>query len=158
MGKICRVKQRTKTHNKRKDFLGVRKDFVNIVNTGINLSNINNESIKDNLVNSNVNSTILPKSDNEQILNPKKFSASSSKVQSIEVTPANEKENISGNRTIDIPIFLVMFFVNFYVRCVNNVHWFLVKDMKKKQGLASLLYRKCSNRKCKYIREFFYLN
>ena len=38
MGKICRVKQGTKTHKKRKGFLGVRKD-VNIVNTGINLSN-----------------------------------------------------------------------------------------------------------------------
>ena len=104
MGKIRRVKQRTKTHKKRKDFLGVRKDFVNIVNTGINLSNINNESIKDNLVNSNVNSTILPKSDNEQILNPQKLSASSSKVQSIEVTPANKKEDISGNRIIDANI------------------------------------------------------
>ena len=54
MGKICGVKQRTKTHKKRKGFLGVRKDVVNIVNTGINLSNVNSESIKDNLVNSTV--------------------------------------------------------------------------------------------------------
>ena len=65
MGKICRVKQRTKTHKKRKAFLRVRKDVANIVNTGINLSNVNSESIKDNLVNSNINSTTLPKSDNE---------------------------------------------------------------------------------------------
>ena len=101
MGKTCRVKQRTKTHKKRKGFLGVRKDVVNIVNTGINLSNVNSESIKDNLVNSNFNSTILPKCDNEQILNPQKLSASSSKVQSIEVTPANKKEDISGDRIID---------------------------------------------------------
>ena len=62
--------------------MGVRNDVVNIVNTGINLLNVNSESIKDNLVNSDVNSTILPKSDNEQILNPQKLSTSSSKVQS----------------------------------------------------------------------------
>ena len=66
MGQICRVKQRTKTHKKRKGFLGVRKDAISIVITGINLSNVNSESIKDNLVISNVNSVILPESDNEQ--------------------------------------------------------------------------------------------
>ena len=101
MGEICRVKKRTKTHKKRKGFQGVRKNVVNIVNTGINLSNVNSESIKDNLVDSNVNAAILPKSDNKQILNPQKLSASSSKVQSIEVTPVNKKEGISGNRIID---------------------------------------------------------
>ena len=69
MGKICRVKQRTKVYKKRKGFLGVRKD-MSIINTGINLSNVNSKSIRDNLVKSNVNSTILPKSDNELILNP----------------------------------------------------------------------------------------
>ena len=62
--------------------MGVRNDVVNFLNTGINLSNVNSESIKDNLVNSDVNSTILPKSDNERILNPQKLSASSSKVES----------------------------------------------------------------------------
>ena len=51
MGKICRHKQRTKTHKKRKGFFGVRKNAVNIVKTGTNLSNVNSESIKDNLVN-----------------------------------------------------------------------------------------------------------
>ena len=61
MCKICRVKQRTKTHKRRKGFLGVRRDIVNIVNAGINLSNVNSASVKDNVVNSNVNSTILPK-------------------------------------------------------------------------------------------------
>ena len=76
MRKICRVKQRTKTLKKRKGFLGVRRDVVNIVNAGINLSNVNSASIKDNLVNSNVISTILPKSVNEQTLNPQKRSAS----------------------------------------------------------------------------------
>ena len=101
MGESCRVKKRTKTHKKRKGFQGVRKNVVNIVNTGINLSNVNSESIKDNLVDSNVNAAILPKSDNKQILNPQKLSASSSKVQSIEVTPVNKKEDISGNRIID---------------------------------------------------------
>ena len=59
--------------------MGVRIDVVNIVNTGIDLSNVNSESIRDILVNSNVNSTILPKSDNEQIFNLQKLSASSSK-------------------------------------------------------------------------------
>ena len=78
--KVCRVKQRTKTHKRRKGFLGVRKDVVNIVHTGINSSNVYSESIKDNLVNNNVSSTILPKSENEQILNPQKLSASSRKV------------------------------------------------------------------------------
>ena len=71
--------QRTKTHKKRKGFLGVRKDAISVVITGINLSNVNSESIEDNLVNSNVSSIILPESDNKQILNPHKLSASSSK-------------------------------------------------------------------------------
>ena len=61
MCKICRVKQRTKTHKRRKGFLGVWRDVVNIVNAGINLSNVNSASVKDIVVNSNVNSTILPK-------------------------------------------------------------------------------------------------
>ena len=121
--------------------MGVRKDVINIVNTGINLSNVNSEPIKDNLVNSNVNSTILPKSDNEQILNPQKLSASSSKVQSIEVTPANKKEDISGNRIIDANILSEFFYELFYERCVNNVHWFLVKDMRKARSCITVVYK-----------------
>ena len=107
MGKICRIKQITQTNKKRKSFYGVRKDVVNIVNTGINLSNVNSESVKDNRINSN--STILPKSVNEQILNPQNLSASSSKVQSIEVTPANKKVQISGNRIFDVNVLRDVF-------------------------------------------------
>ena len=69
------------------------------------------------------------------MLNPQKLSASSSKIQSVEVTPTNKKEDISGNRIIDANILSDVFFVNFYVRCVNNVHRFLVKDMKKSKDL-----------------------
>ena len=43
MVEISIVKRRTKTHKKRKGFLGGRKDIVNIVNTGINSSNVNSE-------------------------------------------------------------------------------------------------------------------
>ena len=89
--------------------MGIRKDVVNIVNTRIDLSNVNSESIKDNLVNSDINSTILPRNANEQILNPQKLSASFSKVQSIEATPANKKEDISGNRIIDANILSDVF-------------------------------------------------
>ena len=46
MGKTCRVKQRTNTSKKRKRFLGVRRQLVN---TGINLLTLNNESKNDNL-------------------------------------------------------------------------------------------------------------
>ena len=109
MGKICRIKQITQTNKKRKSFYGVRKDVVNIVNTGINLSNVNSESVKDNRINSNINSTILPKSVNEQILNPQNLSASSCKVQSIEVTPANKKVQISGNRIFDVNVLRDVF-------------------------------------------------
>ena len=42
----------------------LRKDVINIVNTRIGLSNVNSESVKDGLVNSDINSTILPRSDN----------------------------------------------------------------------------------------------
>ena len=49
MGKICRIKQRTKTSKKRKRFLGKRRQLVNNVNTGINLWTVNNESKNDNL-------------------------------------------------------------------------------------------------------------
>ena len=104
-----RIKQRTKTHKKRKGFLGIKKDVVNIVNTRIDLSNVNSESIKDNLVNSDINSTVLPRNDNEQILNPQKLSASFSKVQSIKATPANKKEDISENRIIDANILSDVF-------------------------------------------------
>ena len=49
MRKICRVKQRTKTSQKTKGFLGLRRQLVNNVNNGINLSTVNNESKNDNL-------------------------------------------------------------------------------------------------------------
>ena len=133
--------QRTKTHKKRKGFFGVRKDAVSVVITGINLSNVNSESIKDNFVNSNVSSIILPESDNEQILNLHKLSASSSKVQGIEVTPVNNKEDISGNRIIDGNILSDVFCVNFSVRCVTNVHWFMVKAWKKARACIIVVYK-----------------
>ena len=46
MGKTWRVKQRTNPSKKRKRFLGVRRQLVN---TGINLLTLNNESKNDNL-------------------------------------------------------------------------------------------------------------
>ena len=49
MGKICRIKQRTKNSQKRKRFLGVRRQLVINVNTGINLWTVTNESKNDNL-------------------------------------------------------------------------------------------------------------
>ena len=49
MGIFAEVKQRAKTSKKRKGLLGVRRQIVNNVNTGINLSTVNNESKKDNL-------------------------------------------------------------------------------------------------------------
>ena len=49
MGKICRIKQRTKTSKKRKRFLGKRRQLVNNGNTGINLWTVNNETKNDNL-------------------------------------------------------------------------------------------------------------
>ena len=51
-----------------------------------------------------------------------------------EITPANKKEDISGNRITDANI-LSDVFVNFYVRYANNVHWFLVKEEKKSKDL-----------------------
>ena len=55
-----------------------------------------------------------------------------------------------------MPIFSVMFFVNFYA-CPMCEQRSLVfgERHEKKQGLASLLYIKCSTRNCKYIHEFF---
>ena len=47
MGKTCRVKQRTKTSNKRMSFLGVRRKLVNNINTGINLSTVINSLMPD---------------------------------------------------------------------------------------------------------------
>ena len=37
VGKICRIKQKTKASKKRKRLLGVRRQLVNNVDTGINL-------------------------------------------------------------------------------------------------------------------------
>ena len=134
--------------------MGVRKDVVNIVNTGINLSNVNTESIKDNLVNSNVNSTILPKSDSKQILNAQKLSASSSKVKSIEVKTTSKKEDMSGNRIIDAYI-LSDVFCELLCRMCDQRSLVFGERHEKKQELASLLYIECSTCNCKYIYEFF---
>ena len=49
MGKICTVKQRTKVSKKGKGFLRVTRQLVNNLNTGTNLSTVNNESKNDNL-------------------------------------------------------------------------------------------------------------
>ena len=51
VGKICRIKQKTKASKKRKRLLGVRRQLVNNVDTGINLWTVNNESKNNNLNN-----------------------------------------------------------------------------------------------------------
>ena len=89
----------------------LRKDVINIVNTRIGLSNVNSESVKDGLVNSDINSTILPRSDNEQILNPQKRSLKFKVLKQHQ--PIRRKTYLET--VLLMPIFLVMFFVNFYV-------------------------------------------
>ena len=71
-----------------------------------------------------------------------------------EVTPSNEKEDISGNRTIDVNILIDVFCELLCPMCEQRSLVFGEKH-EKKQGLASLLYIKCSTRNCKYIHEFF---
>ena len=88
------------------------------------------------------------------MLNPQKLSASSSKIQSVEVTPTNKKEDISGNRIIDANILSDVFCELLCPMCEQRSLVFGERH-EKKQGLASLLYIKCYTRNCRYIHEFF---
>ena len=108
MGKICRVKKRTKTSKKRKGFLGVGRQLVNNVNAGINLSTVNNESKNNNL---NIydqrfatTATVTFATSNETFSVSQTPSVSSSEVKDIEEESPKGKESISGNRIIDVNI------------------------------------------------------
>ena len=102
MGKICRVKQRTKTSKKRKRFLGVRRQLAINVNTGINLWTVNNELKNDNLNIDDQSGGITPATATFAKSN-KTFSVSqtpslfSSKMEDIEEELLKRKESISGN-------------------------------------------------------------
>ena len=109
MGKTCRVKQRTKTSNKRKSFLGMKRQLVNNVNTGINLSTVNNESENDSLnihhQSDSTTATATFATSNKTFSTSQTPSVSSTKVDDIEKESPKTKESIPGNHFIDVNMF-----------------------------------------------------
>ena len=118
MEKICSVKQRAG----RKGFLRVRRQLVNNVNTGINLSNVNIESKNDNLIihdqSDSTTATATFATSNETFSFSQTSSVSSSKKEDIEEKSPKRKENISVNRIIDVNILKGIFGENL---CVKDI-------------------------------------
>ena len=109
MGKVCSVKQRAG----RKGFWRVRRQLVNNVNTGINLSNVNIESKNDNLIihdqSGSTTATATFAASNETFSFSQTSSVSSSKKEDIEEKSPKRRESISGNRIIDVNILKGIF-------------------------------------------------
>ena len=126
IGKISRIKQRTKTSKKRKGFVGVRRELLNYINKGISLSTVKNESKNDNLCvhdqsGSTTATTTFAKS-NETFSVSQTLSVSSSKVEDIEEESLKRKESISGNCIINGNIRNDVFVEMFYALCVKVVN------------------------------------
>ena len=109
MGKICSVKQRAG----RQGFWRVRRQLVNNVNTGINVSNVNIESKNDNLIihdqSGSTTATATFATSNETFSFSQTSSVSSSKKEDIEEKSPKRKESISVNRIIDVNILKGIF-------------------------------------------------
>ena len=122
MGKVCSVKQRAG----RKGFWRVRRQLVNNVNTGINLSNVNIESKNDNLIihdqSGSTTTTATFATSNETFSFSQTSSVSSSKKEDIEEKSPKRKENISVNRIIDVNILKGIFGENL---CVKDITFHL---------------------------------
>ena len=91
----------------------MRKQLVNNVNTGINLSAVNNESRNDNLnihdQSGSSTATATFATSNETFSVSQTPSVSSSKVENIEEGSPKRKESISGNCIIDVNILSGIF-------------------------------------------------
>ena len=91
----------------------MRKQLVNNVNTGINLSTVNNESMNDNLnihdQSGSSTATATFATSNETFPVSQTPSVPSSKVENIEEGSPKRKESISGNCIIDVNIFSGIF-------------------------------------------------
>ena len=113
MGRFAELNKEQRLLKKRKGFLGVKKQIINNVNTGINLSTVNNESKKDNL--NIMISVVVTTATATFVTSNETFSASetpsvpSSKVEDIEQESSKRKESISGNRIIDVNILSGIF-------------------------------------------------
>ena len=103
MGKVCRVKYRTKTTKKRKGFNGHKSTVNNnadIVNLNVPID-INTESSSVN--NESQNNSVYSQSESETNINLSTASASSQKIKDfVASSPKDTSSATTGNRIIDI--------------------------------------------------------
>ena len=104
----------------------MRRQLVNNVNTGINLSNVNIESKNDNLIihdqSGSTTATATFAASNETFSFSQTSSVSSSKKEDIEEKSPKRKENISVNRIIDVNILKGIFGE---ILCVKDITFHL---------------------------------
>ena len=161
--KTCRVKYSTFTSSKRRrrGFKGTHAWHKNSVN---NVNSVNNMDISMNEVESSaniVNTESTPvniecTSKNNESVNSESqtnLSSSSRKVEEI-LSPSTPRGKglINGYRIIDTNILSMVISSLFCPQCEQQA-LILGDRLVKKQGLASLLYVKCSN--CDYVNEFY---
>ena len=91
--------------------LGVRRQLLNNVNTGINFSTADNESYRS----STHCSTAMFVTSNETFFVSQTPSLLLSKSEDLEDESPKRKKSISGNRIIDVNIFSVVFLERCYV-------------------------------------------
>ena len=137
MGKVCRIKQSTKSYKKRRGF--TKKKVEDVLNTfnaeDIVNSSVNNEStLENNTVNSNASS---PENASSSSFNLSNIStASSRKVKPIGYSTPSSSQSITGYRIIDVEILNIVFSVFSYPSC-GQQNLKLFENHTKKKRLSS---------------------
>ena len=153
MGKVCRIKQSTKSYKKRRGFTTKKvEDVLNTFNAeDVVNSSVNNEStLENNTVNSNASS---PENASSSSFNLSNIStASSRKVKPIGYSTPSSSQSITGYRIIDVEILNIDFSVFSCPSC-GQQNLKLFENHTKKKGLSSFLYVQCQA--CSFFREFY---
>ena len=150
MAKICRVKQRTKKNKRKPKFFIKKNSIVNNVGIDVNISSVNMES---SFVNTNINVTSEDINVNRKITVEGELSASAKKIKNV----LSSRQKLSGNsitgyRLIDLEILNSVFSTLRCPECMSS-ELSLSENEKKRKGLASCLYVRCSA--CDYSKEFY---
>ena len=139
MPKVCRVKQRTKTRQKKKGFFKKKDTYVNNVNMDADSVNIVNS---DN-INTATNDRDEAASDADSTMHAINQSGSSSKIEAV-LSPQKDKKDLFGYRLIDMGILSSIFSKLMCPECMTcTLSLHNIAD--KRKGLASCLRVWCTS-------------
>ena len=128
MGKICRIKQRTKKYKKRVGFCGNKAEDVNSVNSSVNSVKMDNSTVVE--TGGNVDGTehdgvslslsLAGNSDNANNESMKNDSASSRKIETILCSTPSSSEPITGYRFMNMELLDTVFSALLCPECMTS--------------------------------------